>query len=792
MLHALVASAPSLPQTPQTELAVLLFLLLVLALSLAIFGLLGFRSANLTLQHNEQRQRVVLDCLTDGLVTLDEQRIIRNTNRAVEDMFGWTQEEMLGRHIQLLLPEPNPGDDAGWARLQQPDVPLLRSQVLQATGQHKRGHYFPVHLSLRRIDVHGQPHHVCVISDASQMLAFQNSALTARSELDSFVAALSQHSIFSETDVEGSITQVNAAFCQISGYNEDELLGRKHSIVNSRVQPPEFWQNMWHTVMTGQAWHGEVCNRAKNGELYWVDSLIAPVLDADGGIQRIVSIRHDITARKQYEQQLLTTQHMLEMSNRTASIAAVEYDMVNNRVTVSPNIRDILDIPDHLPLERDILKSFTLQHEPLARAVEEGTLTGQSWDMTFPVQRAQGGQRWIRFVGQAEVVNGQCERRYGLVQDITAIKQREEHLAMETRRLSSLIDSNRIGTWEYNLCTKEWHCNRHWGAMIGLTPEETREMTNGKANAIFDAPYHSDSDTPEQAYFPDPKGVMTFRLRHKHGHWIWVQSHYTVMEQDEAGQPVLVYGANIDVTELVQARLQAESASHSKDQFLSTMSHELRTPMNAILGFSQLLEIDGSLNAEQQDSVQEILKASHHLLDLINDILDLAKINAGRLDLNLEQVNLGDVLSECKTLIAPLANARQLVLHFPHDNHLLVRADRLRLKQVLLNLLSNAVKYNQDGGFIQVTVDVAHPHELQVNVEDSGPGISPDDMPRMFQPFTRLEGVHRDIEGTGIGLSITQRLVELMDGQIGVDSELGRGSTFWVKLPLAQPAGLPH
>lgn len=218
------------------------------------------------------------------------------------------------------------------------------------------------------------------------------------------------------------------------------------------------------------------------------------------------------------------------------------------------------------------------------------------------------------------------------------------------------------------------------------------------------------------------------------------------------------------------------------------MSHELRTPMNAILGFAQMLETEEGLSADQQDNVHEILKAGKHLLELINEVLDLAKIEAGRIDLSMEGVDLPDLAQECVQLVAPLAARRGIAVDIAADAGQMAFADRNRLRQVLLNLLSNAIKYNVEGGQVRLTAHAVDDGKIRIAVRDTGPGIAPEKLPLLFQPFNRLGQEAGEIEGTGIGLTIVRRLVELMGGTVGVESAPGEGSTFWVELAAAAPA----
>jgi PAS domain S-box-containing protein len=249
-----------------------------------------------------------------------------------------------------------------------------------------------------------------------------------------------------------------------------------------------------------------------------------------------------------------------------------------------------------------------------------------------------------------------------------------------------------------------------------------------------------------------------------------------------------------DAEALREAKEEAERANHAKSDFLSRMSHELRTPLNAILGFGQLLEI-GELGPKQHDAVGHILRAGRHLLALIDEVLAISRIEAGRMELSLEPVGVSEITGECLSLISRQAadrgiSCRDCCSGEPTDGHVL--ADRQRLRQVVLNFLSNAVKYNREGGQVILSCKEApglerdEPRRLRIGVSDTGGGLRPEEIERLFVPFERLGAERSSIEGTGLGLALSKGLVEAMGGRMGVESVLGQGSTFWVELPQAE------
>ena len=230
----------------------------------------------------------------------------------------------------------------------------------------------------------------------------------------------------------------------------------------------------------------------------------------------------------------------------------------------------------------------------------------------------------------------------------------------------------------------------------------------------------------------------------------------------------------------------AEKANLAKSEFLSSMSHELRSPLNAILGFAQLLETGSPLPTPgQKASIDQILQGGWYLLELINEILDLALIESGRLSLSLEPMSLSDVLLDCQAMIEPQAQKSGIRMRFPKiETATFVKADRTRVKQVLINLLSNAIKYNRAEGSVEVTCRALNAERLRVSVKDTGEGLSPEKLAQLFQPFNRLGQEAGAEEGTGIGLVVSKRLVELMGGEIGAVSTVGAGSVFWIELNL--------
>lgn len=651
------------------------------------------------------------------------------------------------------------------------------------------------------------------------------------------ISAMDQHDIMSETDIGGVITNVNDKFCEISGYSRKELLGKNHRLLKSDHHRASFYEELWKTISKGEVWHGTICNRKKDGSKYWVESTIVPILDKNNKPYKYVSARTDIS-------ELKVSEERLERSQNNANIGTWDWNLSDDRVYWSTMAKKLYGFSSSFnEVSADIY--FDIVH-PDDREIVNAAVTaclekGVKYDIEHRVIWPDGSVRWMHENGDSiRDENGKPLHMLGVVQDISQkvaarIKQQGNNKILEQiaigRPLKEVLktivlhaENMQVGAIGSILILDSYGKKLEHGTAPNL-PSFYNEAIDGLeigigigscgeaaflgqrviANDLMSHPNWADfkvlaKKAGLQACWSEPffsstgKVLGTFAMYYgkptiadeadldllvELAHFVAI-----VVEKDQAQQALMI------------AKEEAESANRAKSQFLSSMSHELRTPMNAIMGFGQLLkmEADPELTESQAENVDEIVKAGHHLLELINEVLDLAKIESGRIDLSLETVAMGEVITESLQLIMPLAEKRGINIRIQKDgidislDHLMknnnaVRADRTRLRQVLLNLLSNAVKYNKENGTISISCQNTKNKQTRVNIVDSGKGVSLEQQKQLFKAFNRLDAGDSDIEGTGIGLVITKNIVELMGGAIGVISEPGKGSTFWFELP---------
>jgi len=411
-----------------------------------------------------------------------------------------------------------------------------------------------------------------------------------------------------------------------------------------------------------------------------------------------------------------------------------------------------------------------------------------SHEVEYRIFRKDGEIRHIKEVGIIAHDNAKKKEGIGLIQDVTEQANMRKNTEEDAAKLKLAARTAKLGYWHFDDVVNEFlDVSEEFAEIYGYTASEflDRFLT---LDDDMKTVHPEDREALCEAYeLVTGKADFEYRMQHKDGHWIHVREISTEI-RDKAGKYIQSIGTLQDISELKEAQLKAERANQAKNEFLSRMSHELRTPLNAILGFSQLIESDQSLDKQQQSKATAIFNAGQHLLNLVNDVLDLSRLEAGEIETSIEEVSLEAVIEDSASLVANMAESRGVTIDCNLGNcrGLMVEADAIRLKEVFLNLLSNAVKYNREGGRVRINSTLDRLGLVSVSITDTGPGIAPERIDELFEPFNRLGSELSETEGTGLGLVITRQLVELMQGALRVDSILGEGSTFTVKFKAIQ------
>jgi PAS domain S-box-containing protein len=723
--------------------------------------------------------------------------------------------------------------------------------------------------------------------------------------------ALDEHAIVSATDTAGNIVYVNQKFIDISGYPESELLGNNHRMLKSGIHPPAFYEQMWSTLLHGKTWQGEVCNRRKNGALYWVRASVKPILDDNGLPVHYLSIRTDITEIKQAEENSLLSQTLLRSVIDAIPDLIFFKDADGKYLGCNTAFERYLGTPEALIIgctnvdfvDQKTAELFCEQDALMLSARKPRT---DEQCISYP----DGRQAHMEITRMPYYYGGVAPGVIGIGHDITGRLQQMKSLRESEERWAFAIEGAGDGVWDWEMGSGKMLLSRLYETMLGYGEHELPQTIDAWVTSVHpDDLARVQKKLQDYLSGKDSTYVVELRLTRKGGGYKWVLCRGTVVERDANGNPVRMIGIHSDIDERKQtenslnlfkrifeaseqaigvadgegrllyinpahermhrwrqedvagrhfsiflpdealelapaiieatdrgeswvgllpqkrsdgslftssshinalqgangkpqyvfnilydytteidrqqelrsARDKADAANKAKSEFLSGMSHELRTPMNAILGFAQLMEGDNSITADQRENLQHISKAGWHLLDLINEVLDLASVESGQSKLELENIDPAAIVMECLSLVSPLVSKKRIAV----ENNIgrdtpSVCADYLRLKQILINLLSNAIKYNSDGG--SLVIDVKCGEDIAICVKDTGIGMTHDQMAKLFEPFTRFGNTER-VQGTGIGLSICKKLAERMNGQMLVESIVGQGSVFSVVLP---------
>lgn len=632
------------------------------------------------------------------------------------------------------------------------------------------------------------------------------------------------------TDLKGIIEYVNPRFTQVTGYTAAEAIGQNPRILKSGDMSQMQYKNLWETVLAGREWHGELHNRRKNGELYWESASICAIRDSQGQIVRLLAVKEDITDRRRAEEEVKRIARF--PGENPNPVLRLQQDgrvlYVNDAGQVVLHAWDC-QVGDYAPAywrelvaESAATRSGKVVDVQLGASIwsffvapiaDEGYVNLYASDITNRKQ-AEQAERDQRTLAEAlrdiaadlnstlefDAVLDRILMNVGRVvphdeANIMLISGDDAYVCQsrgkspgpilsvrlpvsETPHLRQMIETGAPLIISDVAAQGSWldRAESRWVRSYLSAPIRVKDETVGFINLDSStADFFTEAHAARLAIFADQAGTAVHNAR------LYQQAQTELIERRRVE------------AELQQAKEAAEAASQAKGTFLANMSHELRTPLNAILGFAQLLARDDNLTSDQCDNLATIQRSGQHLLTLINDVLDMSKIEAGRMTLRSADFDLHHMLNGLEELFTLRAADKQLTLLFDiaPDVPRYVHADEGKLRQVIINLLGNAVKFTSSGG---VALRAAYRHDrLQVEVEDSGPGLTAEDLALIFKPFVQAGSGQKVLEGTGLGLSISYEFVRLMGGELRASSTPGLGSTFTFEVPVtpAEEADVP-
>lgn len=665
----------------------------------------------------------------------------------------------------------------------------------------KSGECLPFYFQAQLRVLGGREYLVGTGTDVSRLKQIQKALTHSQTLLNSIVEHIPAM-VFLKRASDLSYVLLNKAGEEILEYRRDEVLDKTDQELFTPQQAREMVAVDQEVLSTKRA---KILPETQfNSRSGWRRSLYTiktALCDEQGNPTYLLGISIDITDRIHAERKSQISEERLKEAQRIAHLGNWSWDMRTGLVYWSEEIFQMFGV-DQATYGPSYDNFYAAVHPDdivlVKRSEQKALQEGVPHSVDHRIVRPDGEVRWVHEEARAsQNAEGKIERLAGTVQDITERKLIEQAVQTSETRLRTILESAVDGIITIDSAGTIDSVNPSAEKIFGY---HAAELNGRNISMLMPEPYRSAHDGYIQRYLTSGNAHIIGIGREMIGQ----RKDGSTFPLDLAVSETVLNGRRIitgivrDITmrkhveqELVQAKETAEQANRAKSEFLSNMSHELRTPMNAILGFAQLLDAaDPPLVAAQQQDVKEILRAGQHLLELINELLDLARIEAGRMDISIEPVFVRSILDQCMQMVEPLLLRNQVSLQLIEKDttDCVVMADRIRLRQVLLNLLSNAIKYNVPGGCVTVSCSRKPNAHMRIEVKDTGIGIAPEKRAELFNAFSRLGAEESAIEGTGIGLAISRRLVELMNGEVGVESQPGAGSIFWLLLPSGRVA----
>jgi two-component system sensor histidine kinase/response regulator len=592
-------------------------------------------------------------------------------------------------------------------------------------------------------------------------------------------------------------------FFELIGLESHGLPFTQHDWL-ATIHPGDFEpvvRSLGEAIATGLNFDAEYRTLMADGAVRWLAARGEIARDAEGVPARVIGTVTDVTGRKNLEESLRRKTESLTIAQTAAGVATMDLNFQRRSWICSDNFHELLGISTATQLNDlngRLLRVHPEDVERIRRAPFETTREAPSYRCEYRLQLPDA-ERWI--AEKADVTHGpdgEVLRIVGALIDVTDLKRTEAALTSTERRLARTMRGTRDGVWELDVHTDELWLGPRFEELLGFG---TGELANSRAH--FESLIHPDDRNILHAALDDhllndSVYDIEVRARHKAGRYEWVRLRAQA-ERDSHGQPIGLSGSMQLVTDrklaeqaALDAKAAAEAANRAKSNFLANMSHEIRTPMNGVIGMSQILS-ETHLDHTQREYVDIIRGSAQSLLSLINDVLDLSKIEADRIELENVDYDLRDVIYDTASATALQAAVKgiELVVNIDADVPVLSRGDPVRLGQILMNLIGNAVKFTHEG---HVLLHVSSTNGenggavLHFEVSDTGIGIPAERLDRLFKTFSQVDSsTTRHYGGSGLGLSIVKRLAEIMGGEVGVESEVGRGSRFWINLRVSSP-----
>ena len=601
--------------------------------------------------------------------------------------------------------------------------------------------------------------------------------------------------------VKQEYTYVSEEAAQIFGYTAEEFLAHyrtpKHDMELVHPDDRERVEAEDNALQNSPDVRTAIEYRILHRDGSWkhVKEILRPVLSENSELLAYVATLQDISEIKQAQMALEESEIQFKQAARMAKLGHARWDVIKQEyIRVSEQYAHIFGYTadEFLAHYRNLEQDMELVY-PADRARLKEEYAQNLAEFEYRILHQDGSVKHVlENLSQIVGEDGECREAVATLQDISEIKQTQMALEVSEAQFSHAARIAHLGHWLFDDVTEDFiSVSEEYARIYGHTVDEFLERF-GCLESVWELVHPEDRAMVKKEY-KRKSGELEYRIFHRDGSTRHVHEFYSAI-LDDTGRRLATKGTLQDIThnkqverELLAAKEAAEAANQAKSEFLSRMSHELRTPMNAILGFGKLLQQfpEEHLKKHRADFVQHILEAGHHLLALIDRVLDLSHIESGHLQLVMEVVDPGEVLQNCVRLVQSIADERRIKLdiHIEPGAGPILWADKTRLQQALLNLLSNAIKYNHEGGGVTVVCEEIADGLVRINIIDTGPGIPEARMAELFEPFERLGAEQSGVEGTGIGLTITKRTVEMMGGTLGVKSTEGKGSTFWVELP---------